>query len=239
VTHPEPHAATVLVVEDEPDIGALLGDLLESRGYRALVADDGRAALRLFHERRPDLVVLDLGLPGMDGWETLHRIRDLSDAPVLILTARAAEEDKVRALHGGADDYMVKPFGYEELFARLAVLLRRSRPVARDESRYEDADLVIDPVSREVTYQGRRVELTPLEYRLLTTLARHPRKVLSREQLLELVWDDPYAVSRDVVRIYIGYLRRKLGADVPIETVRGFGYCYRPRHRAAVTARTS
>jgi len=219
---------TVLLVEDDPDIRGILCDLLQARSYRALEAGDGRVALRLFHEERPDLVVLDLGLPELDGWETLERLRDLSDVPVLVLTARSTETDKVRALRAGADDYVVKPFGYEELLARLAVLLRRARNGGEVRERYEDGFLAIDHVTREVTVKGRPVSLTRLEYRLLAMLTSHPRQVLSREQLLELVWDDPYAVSRDAVRLYVGYLRRKLGDGTPIETVRGFGYRYRP-----------
>ena len=225
---PDRATAAILLVEDDEDIRRLLCDLLEARGYGPLEAPDGRTAVRLFHERRPDLVVLDLGLPGLDGWETLERIRDVSDAPVLVLTARAAERDKVRALRSGADDYVVKPFSYEELLARLDALLRRSRDAERHVDRYADARLTIDFATREVTADGAPVVLTPLEFRLLATLVRHPRQVLSREQLLDLVWDDPYGVSRDAVRLYVGYLRRKLGRDVPIETVRGFGYRYRP-----------
>jgi DNA-binding response OmpR family regulator len=225
---PDRSTAAILLVEDDEDIRRLLRDLLEARGFGPLEAGDGRTAVRLFHEERPDLVVLDLGLPDLDGWETLERIRDVSDAPVLVLTARAAEGDKVRALRSGADDYVVKPFSYEELLARLDALLRRTREPERHQDRYADARLTIDFAPREVTVEGARVALTPLEFRLLATLVRHPRQVLSREQLLELVWDDPYGVSRDAVRLYVGYLRRKLGRNVPIETVRGFGYRYRP-----------
>jgi DNA-binding response OmpR family regulator len=219
----------VLVVEDDSDIRTLLCDLLAARQYSPFEASEGRGALRVFHERRPDLVLLDLGLPGLDGWETLRRIRDISEVPILVLTARSAEGDKVRALRAGADDYVVKPFSYEELLARLAALLRRA---GRDDEpiseRYDDGYLAIDYATREVTVNCQPVRLTPLEFRLLTTLIRHPRQVLSREQLLRLVWDDPYGVSRDAVRLYIGYVRRKLGSGAPIETVRGFGYRYLP-----------
>ena len=229
--------AAVLVVEDDPDIRGLIRDLLASRGYRPLEAGDGRAALRVFHEQRPSLVVLDLAMPELDGWETLARIRDLSEVPVLVLTARSAEEDKVRALRDGADDYLVKPFGYEELLARIAALLRRAGGGERHRERYEDGYLAIDHASREVTVRGRSVALTPLEYRLLATLTSNPGQVLSREQLLRLVWDDPHGLSRDAVRLYIGYLRRKLGPDAPIDTVRGFGYRYRPSELRARKAR--
>jgi DNA-binding response OmpR family regulator len=218
--------AAILVVEDDPDIRTLLRDLLESRGYRVLDAADGRTAVRVFHEERPDLVVLDLTLPGLDGSDVLERIRDMSDVPVLVLTARSAEADKVLALRRGADDYVVKPFGHEELLARLAALLRRAGRADVPERRYEDGYLAIDFATCEVTVHGRPIALTPLEYRLLATLTSHAGRVLSREELLRLVWDDPYGVSRDVVRLYVGYLRRKLGSRAPIETVRGFGYRY-------------
>lgn len=220
--------ASVLLVEDDPDIRGLLRELLEARRYRPLEAGDGRTALRVLHEQRPDLVVLDLAMPDLDGWATLERIRDVSDVPVLVLTARSAEADKVRALGKGADDYVVKPFAYGELLARLGALLRRAGDGGNVPERYDDGYLVIDHAAREVTVRGGPVSLTPLEFRLLVTLTSHPRRVLSREQLLELVWDDPYGVSRDAVRLYIGYLRRKLGRGAPIETVRGFGYRYRP-----------
>jgi len=216
------------VIEDDPDIRGLLRDLLERRDIRALEAGNGRVGLRVLHEQHPDLVVLDLSMPELDGWETLQRIRDVTDVPVLVLTARSAEDEKVRAFERGADDYVVKPFGHRELMARIAALLRRPRE-RQVESRYADAYLSIDHGTHEVRVGDREVSLTPHEYRLLTTLTSHPRQVLSREQLLDLAWGDPYSVSENSVRLYVGYLRRKLGADVPIETVRGFGYRYRPR----------
>lgn len=224
----EAGARDVLVVEDDEDIRGILRDLLESRGYLPLEAADGRSALRLLYEKHPALVLLDLGLPDLDGWETLARIRDVSSVPVLVLTARSAEAEKVRAFGAGADDYVVKPFGYEELLARLAALSRRTGAAEPSRQVYRDGYLTIDDATREVTVGGLPVRLTPLEYRLLVTLIEHPRQVLSREQLLRIVWDDPYSVSRDAVRLYVGYLRRKLGRDAPIETVRGFGYRYLP-----------
>ena len=224
--------AAVLVVEDDSDIRGLLCDLLERRGLRALGAPDGRAGLRVFHDHRPDLVVLDISIPELDGWATLERIRDVSDVPVLVLTARSAEAEKIRAFQLGADDYVVKPFGHRELLARVAALLRRS-VAGRVGGRYEDDYLSIDHATREVRVSGRPIRLTPQEYRLLVALASHAGQVLSREQLLELAWGDPYGLSRNSVRLYIGYLRRKLGPDLRLETVRGFGYRYRPRRRRA------
>ena len=206
--------------------------MLSRAGLEAEEAADGRSGLRALHQSPPDLVVLDVSMPEMDGWQTLERIRDLSDVPVLMLTARGAELERVRGLQAGADDYLVKPFGRQELVARIQALLRRSRP--RDDVRrqtYADDRVTIDFAQRAVTFDGREISLTPLEYKLLSALVRHPRQVLSRDQLLELVWGDAYGVSGDQVKLYVGYLRRKLDPEhpdrVPIETVRGFGYRYR------------
>jgi DNA-binding response OmpR family regulator len=223
----------VLVVDDDDDIRGLVVELLERAGLDVSQADDGRAGLRAFHQSPPDLVVLDVSMPGLDGWETLERIRDLSDVPVMMLTARGAELERVRGLQAGADDYMVKPFGRQELVARVQALLRRARASGEErQERYVDERLTIDFAQRAVTYDGRDVALTPLEFRLLSAFVRHPRQVLSREQLLELVWGDTYGVSGDQVKLYVGYLRRKLDPEqpdsVPIETVRGFGYRYQP-----------
>jgi DNA-binding response OmpR family regulator len=173
--------------------------------------------------------VLDLTMPGMDGWQTLDRIREVSDVPVLVLTGRSAELETVRGLKAGADDYVTKPFRRQELLARVEALLRRGTPREGAPETYEDDLLRIDFPQRAVTVAGQPVALTPTEFRLLTTLVRHANQVLSREQILELVWSDPYAVSLDQVKLYVGYLRRKLGAGgarIPIETVRGFGYRY-------------
>jgi DNA-binding response OmpR family regulator len=224
---------TVLVAEDDPDIRRLIRELLERAGHTAIEAEDGRVALRRLFDARPDLVILDLALPALDGWSTLERIRDVTATPVLILTARTSEIEKVRSLRAGADDYVTKPFGRQELVARVQALLRRTQRAATETlERYADALLTIDVAQRAVTYAGRDVELTPLEFGLLLALVRHPRQVLSREQLLELVWRDPFSVSPEQVKLYVSYLRRKLDPDapdaVPIETVRGFGYRYRP-----------
>ena len=197
-------------------------------------AESGRAGLRALHASPPDLVVLDVTMPDLDGWQTLERIRDLSDVPVLMLTGRGQELERVRGLQGGADDYVTKPFGRQELIARVQALLRRAerRPEREHADTYADSVLSIDFAQRAVAYAGRDISLTPLEFKLLSAFVRHPRQVLSREQLLELVWGDSYGVAGDQVKLYVGYLRRKLDADapnaVPIETVRGFGYRYRP-----------
>jgi DNA-binding response OmpR family regulator len=226
------NGARVLVIDDDDDIRGLVVELLERAGLTVEQAPNGRAGLRAFHQSPADLVVLDVSMPELDGWETLERIRDLSDVPVIMLTARGAELERVRGLQAGADDYMVKPFGRQELIARVQALLRRARTTGGDDRQdtYADDRLTIDFAQRAVTYDGRDVSLTPLEFKLLSAFVRHPRQVLSREQLLELVWGDAYGVSGDQVKLYVGYLRRKLDEDkpdeVPIETVRGFGYRY-------------
>lgn len=224
----------VLVVDDDDDIRNLVRTLLERDGIVVRDAANGREGLREFHSWRPDLVVLDVSMPELDGWQTLERIRDLSDVPVMMLTARGAELERVRGLQAGADDYMVKPFGRQELVARVQALLRRARTSGEErQESYVDTRITIDFAQRAVAYDGRDVSLTPLEFKLLSAFVRHPRQVLSREQLLELVWGDAYGVSGDQVKLYVGYLRRKLDPEqpdrVPIETVRGFGYRYQTR----------
>lgn len=228
-------ASRVLVIDDDEDIRGLVRTLLERSGASVQVAADGRAGLREFHSFRPDLVVLDVSMPELDGWSVLERIRDMSDVPVLMLTARGDELERVRGLQAGADDYVVKPFGKQELVARVTALLRRAaRTGGRDQEAdsYADDYLSIDWTQARVLVREREVQLTPLEFRLLSTFVRHPRQVLSREQLLELVWGDAYGVGGDQVKLYVGYLRRKLDPDepdrAPIETVRGFGYRYAP-----------
>jgi DNA-binding response OmpR family regulator len=223
--------ARILVVDDDQDIRGLLRALLERAGHEVSDAPDGRAGLRELYAASPDLVILDVAMPGLDGWATLERIREVTDVPVLMLTARDAELERVRGLQGGADDYVVKPFGRQELVARVDVLLRRPRSGAQEET-YADARLSVSFAQRAVRYDEREVALTRLEYRLLTAFVRHPNQVLSHDQLRELVWSDNLATSRDEVKLYVGYLRRKLAPDAPqstpIETVRGFGYRYRP-----------
>ena len=222
----------ILVVDDDGDIRGLVRELLERRGFAVAEAADGKQALQEFYAGRPDLVLLDVNMPGMDGWTTLERLRELSDVPVVMLTARSEELEKTRGLRAGADDYVTKPFGRQELIARIEALLRRSggRDSAPPET-YTDPFVSIDFAQRSVSARGQPVELTPLEFRLLTAFVRHPNQVLSHEQLLNLVWGDTDA-SREQVKLYVGYLRKKLCPDAPeeapIETRRGFGYAYRP-----------
>src|SRR6266487_5380633 len=195
--------------------------------------DRGRRRARgaaTVHAEQPDLVILDVSMPGFDGWQTLERIRELSAVPVVMLSAQDHELDKVRGLRGGADDYVTKPFGPQELLARVEGLLRKGRTEADSPQSYADSFLTIDFAQRAVTAGGVQVPITPLEFRLLAAFVRNPNQVLSQDQLIELAWGLDRAGGRDQVKLYVGYLRRKLGelpsGDSPIETVRGFGYRY-------------
>jgi DNA-binding response OmpR family regulator len=223
----------VLVIDDDSDIRALVAGLLERADYEVNQASDGRDGLRAVFSDRPDLVLLDVTMPGLDGWAALERIRELTDVPVLMLTARSDELEKVRGLKAGADDYMTKPFGRQELLARVEALLRRKRRADEElPAVYADDTITVEFTQRSAQSGGVDLLLTPLEFRLLSAFVQHPNQVLSREQLLELAWGDPYGVSEDQVKLYVGYLRKKLGTNAgtesPIETVRGFGYRYRP-----------
>jgi DNA-binding response OmpR family regulator len=221
----------ILIVDDDPDIRELLRELLTRAGYDVVEAPDGRTALRSLYETPPALVILDVSMPEMDGYQTLERMRDLSEVPVIMLTARTQELERVRGLTAGADDYVLKPFGRQELLARVQALLRRTGGRSEVTEAYSDDFVQIDYGQRRVIVQEREVSLTPLEFKLLAAFVTHPNQVLSRDQLLDLVWGDPYGVSGDQVKLYVGYLRKKLVPDdpnsPPIETVRGFGYRYR------------
>jgi DNA-binding response OmpR family regulator len=224
-------SASVLVVDDDADVRTLVGELLTRAGYRISEAPDGRAALRVLYDERPDLVLLDVSMPELDGWGTLERIREVSDVPVVMLSALGAELEKVRALRGGADDYVTKPFGRQELLARVESVLRRA-PSRQVRDTYADRLLEVDFGERRVKAGGQDVELTPLEFRLLSAFVDHPGQLLAHDQLLELAWGGERGTSRDQVKLYVGYLRRKLAsagiAPETIETVRGFGYRYSP-----------
>lgn len=225
---------TILVVEDEPDIALAMRLLFERAGYEFLTAQDGRVGLRMVHDRRPDLLVLDIGLPGMDGWTVLERVRDIADLPVLLLTAHGQESDKVRGLRAGADDYLTKPFANNELLARVEALLRRSASSRGTDNQewldlYDDGVVRMDARSRSVLVQGQPVDLTNTEFRLLNTLVRHAGAVLSPKQLLAQVWDDPTGIGPERVKFAVLRLRRKLGwssQDSPIKAMRGVGYRY-------------
>jgi DNA-binding response OmpR family regulator len=222
----------VLVIEDDPDIRLGIKTMLGKNGFDVTTTANGREGLRAFHGAPPDLVILDIGLPGMDGWTVLERIRDLSDVPVLILTAHGLEADKVRGLRGGADDYITKPFSNAEFVARVQVLLRRRQTAGQPLPEvYDDGTVQVNFGTHEVIVDGEPVGLTPTEYRLLAALVKHRGQILSPVKLLELAWSDPFGVGPDRVKYSVMRLRRKLGTDsgpgAPIEAVRGFGYRYR------------
>ena len=221
--------AHVLVVDDDEGISASLRRALEYEGLRVSLAKDGYAALEAIRRNAPDLVVLDLMLPGLDGLEVCQRLRaERSGALVLMLTARDAMADRVKGLDAGADDYLVKPFAYEELLARVRALLRRRS--APTDAPFAFADLVLDPAAREVHRGGRAIDLTAQEFDLLRHFLGHPRQVLSRAQLLDAVWGLPAATASNVVDVYVGYLRTKLeaaGEPRLLHTVRGVGYVLR------------
>jgi DNA-binding response OmpR family regulator len=221
---------TVLVIEDDPDIRGLITALVQRAGMTALAAEDGRSGMRSFFDLRPDLVVLDLGLPEVDGWQVLERIRELSEVPVLILTAAGGSPEKVRGLEGGADDYVTKPFEPEELVARIRALLRRQGSGRPELEVLADDVIRIDEAQHRVEVEGRPVALSPTEFKLLVVLMRNREQVVTQEQLLEDVWGNSGGDPKQV-RLYVSYLRRKLrqaGGFEPIETVRGFGYLFRP-----------
>lgn len=234
----------VLIVDDERNFARVLGSYFAREGYEVSFAENGPAAVEVATRERPDLVILDLMLPGFDGVEVCRRLRTFSDAYVLMLTARGDDVDKVVGLSVGADDYVVKPASPRELLARSAAMLRRPRsvpfgPAGRGDSEAEDGasadapprvvgDLVLDPVARTVTVQQREVELTRTEFDLLATLTARPRVAFTRRQLVDAVWGPGWLGDEHVVDVHIGHVRRKLGDDPArpryVRTVRGVGY---------------
>lgn len=220
--------ARLLVVEDEPDIAMVLSMLLQRNGHRVCTAPDGPTALRQAHEVRPQLIVLDIGLPGMNGWDVLSRVREVSEVPVLLLTAAGRDEDKVRGLRSGADDYLTKPFHNAELLARIDALLRRADGAEWEGSDVSHGALVLSPTRGVVTVNGEDVKVTPLEFRLLAVFLRHVGQVLTPSQLLSAAWGDDSGIGQDRVKFAVLRLRRKLGwedaATSPLQAVRGIGY---------------
>jgi DNA-binding response OmpR family regulator len=219
---------TILVVEDEPQIAALVRDYLEHAGFAVLLAADGERGLALARSRRPDAIVLDLGLPRLDGLDVVRALRRDSDVPIVVLTARGDETDRVAGLELGADDYVVKPFSPRELVARVRAILRRAETTARPVERLVVGDLEVDVVRRRVTTGGRIVALTPTEFELLATLAREPGRVFTRGQLLDAVRGFSLETYERAIDGHVKNLRRKIepdpGAPRYVRTVHGVGY---------------
>ncbi|HEY6150285.1 MAG TPA: response regulator transcription factor [Gaiellaceae bacterium] len=229
---------TVLVVEDETSIASFVALYLKNAGYRVQTAGTGQEALDALSHDRPDLVVLDLMLPDIDGIEVCRRIRRGSDLPILMLTARDEDVDKIIGLEVGADDYLTKPFNPRELVARVKSILRRAVPERREpqERQLKHGSLEIDAGRREVRVDGKEVQLAPKEFDLLWELLDHRGLVLTRDQLLERVWGYTFAGDTRTVDVHVRQLRRKLGDASPIVTVWGVGYKVAPARDAAVSA---
>lgn len=220
-------SANVLVVDDDPKITQLLRRTLSIEGYKVQTAESGAAALDLARSHEPDLIILDVLMPGMDGLEVCRRLRANSDTPILMLTAKDDVSDRVEGLDRGADDYVVKPFALEELLARVRALLRRHEPAAAP---IVYSDLELDTASRTARRGPREITLSTTEFELLQYFMRHPRRVLSRDAILNAVWGPDFERPTNVVEVYIGYLRSKLEAEGEprlIHTVRGAGYVLR------------
>jgi two-component system KDP operon response regulator KdpE len=218
----------VLIIDDEPPIRRFLRASLTAEGYGVVEADSGEAGLRLAARQPPDLVILDLGLPDLDGHDVLLRLREWLTVPVIILSARDQESQKVQALDDGADDYLTKPFGVGELLARLRTALRHSRPAGAESSLLSIGDLRVDLSARQVLAAEERLALTPIEYKLLVTLMRHSGKVLTHRFLLREVWGPHASQETHYLRVFVAGLRRKLGDDPSrsryIATEQGVGY---------------
>ena len=219
----------ILIVEDEEQVVQLLRYKLQQEGYQALAARDGVEGLRVCQEQHPDLVLLDVMLPRMNGWEACRRIREFSDVPIIMLTARGTEQEKVRGLNLGADDYLTKPFSLAELIARVQAALRRYKyPLTQDYLTPIDRRLVIDRARRLAVVDGQRVELSPTEYRILDCFLDNPDRILTHQSLLTQVWGWEYADQTDYLKVYIHHLRKKIERNPRrpdyIVTERGLGY---------------
>ena len=225
---------TILVVDDEPSIGEVVSIYLQRAGYQVIVARDGQAALEALDRQPPDLVVLDLMLPKVDGLEIARRLRAQGDTPIIMLTAKREESDRITGLEMGADDYVVKPFSPQELVSRVKAVLRRTRGSVPGSTEHalEFEGLRIDPKTHLVQVQGKEESLTVKEFDLLWLLARHPRQVFGREQLLDLVWGMTDYVDPSTVTVHVRRLREKIEPDPSnprhIQTVWGVGYKFEP-----------
>lgn len=219
----------ILIIDDDQSLTELLGDYLKRQGYNVSIADDGRSGMRSAFRDHPKLVILDVTMPMRDGWETLKRLRDTSDIPVIMLTARSDEYDILKGFMLGADDYITKPFSFAELAARVqAVLVRTGDQPGRVDEILRHGDLYIDKRTRLVTRGSVKINLTPTEFKLLTALANRPGEVVSPEELVKEVWGPQYAREVGHVRRYIWHLRQKIEPDPQnpryVHNERGFGY---------------
>ncbi|HLT60768.1 MAG TPA: response regulator transcription factor [Microlunatus sp.] len=232
LTHADGSPIRILAVDDEPSLTELLSMAMRYEGWEVSTAASGSEAVRVARETRPDAIVLDIMLPDFDGLEVMRRIRaDLPDVPVIFLTAKDAVTDRIHGLTAGGDDYVTKPFSLEEVIARLRGLLRRSGAAqSRNDSLLVVGDLTLDEDSHEVTRGGEEIHLTATEFELLRYLMRNPRRVLSKAQILDRVWNYDFGGQANVVELYISYLRKKIDANrAPmIHTMRGAGYVLRP-----------
>jgi two-component system, OmpR family, response regulator MtrA len=217
-------SGAAVVIEDDEAIGALVGTYLEQAGFEVVRESSGERGIEAVDRRRPRVVVLDLGLPDVDGFELCRRLRESGDVPILILTARDEEVDRIIGLELGADDYITKPFSPRELVARVRAVLRRTEPAPSEASVLEVGDLRIDLPTRAATFAGSPLALRTLEFELLAELARQPGRVVTRDRLLDRVWGVSFAGGTRTVDVHIAQLRKKLGRPDVIQTVRGSGY---------------
>lgn len=235
-------ALRVLVVDDEQGILDFISLGLEYEGFEVQTATDGSRGLEIAMHENPDLIVLDLMLPGLDGLELCRRLRAFNDVPIIMLTARDEVQDRIKGLNLGADDYLTKPFNFKELLARVRAVLRRRSTLGSDgptsqnkadanglpvDPKLTFGDITLDPASHEVQRNGVTIDLTLREYELLLLFMRHPRLVLNRETILEKVWGYEYFGDSNIIEVYVRYLRHKLGEPNPIQTIRGVGYVFK------------
>lgn len=219
----------ILLIDDDPTLHNLLGLYLEQQGFAMLHANNGSEGLRQLYEGRPDVIVLDVMMPRLDGWATLERIREMSSVPVILLTAKDTEADKLRGFRLGSDDYVTKPFSFAELAARIEAVLKRSSSSAESQNELlRVGDLVLDPLRHLVTRGGEHIDLSPTEFKLLALLMRYPGRVFTQEQLVAQVWGDEYSDEIGYIRRYIWHLRRKIEPEpnnpTYIHNERGIGY---------------
>jgi two-component system, OmpR family, KDP operon response regulator KdpE len=221
----------ILVVDDEPQILRALGTNLRAREYDVDLANTGEEALKLAARKHPDLVIVDLGLPGIDGVDVIRGLRGWTTVPIIVLSVREREADKVAALDAGADDYVTKPFGMDELLARMRAALRRGTP-AEEEAVVETGDFRVDLAAKRVQRDGREIRLTPTEWQIVETLVRHPSRLVSQRQLLQSVWGPQYEKETNYLRVYLAQIRRKLEPDPTkpryFVTEPGMGYRFEP-----------